>query len=232
MRMRTKKWARPELEACGYFTANGDSYKGNWESRFKRHQPIWLELGCGKGGFLAQLASANLDKNFIAVDISSDMMGVARRKVSTAFSDINAEIDNLCIVWHDIEKIDDMLSLVDGVERIYINFCNPWFKPKHYKHRLTHTRQLLKYRKFLVPGGKLRFKTDDDLLFAHSLKYLAACGFDIVFKTTDLHQSEWSDDYMTEHEEMFTSQGIKTKFLVAKMAELPAHVDLDLSEFL
>lgn len=225
MRMRTKKWARPELEACGYFTASGDDNKGSWQKCFARSQPIWLELGCGKGGFLAQLAAANPDKNFIAVDISSDMMGVARRKVADTYEKLSRCIDNVYITWHDIEKIDNMLSPNDDVERIYINFCNPWFKPKQYKHRLTHSRQLLKYREFLKDGGEIRFKTDDDILFAHSLRYFSECGFDILFQTTDLHQSGWNDDYKTEHEEMFTAQGLTTKFLVARKAQLSESFD-------
>ena len=101
-------------------------------------------------------------------------------------------------------------------DRIYINFCNPWPKPKHKKRRLTHFRQLEKYKTFL--NGDIWFKTDDDDLFNESFQYFEDAGFEIKFKTYDLHSSEYmSQNYVTEHEKMFTEEGKKIKFLIAEL---------------
>lgn len=214
MRMRTKKWARPELAVCPFYIKNSREYRGKWKKGFKNPQnPIRLELGCGKGGFISQAAAANPNINFIAVDLSSDMLGITKRKLEAACGN---NVENALITWQNIEQIDLMLSPEDEIERIYINFCNPWFKPSQYKKRLTHTRQLLKYREFLADGGEIRFKTDDDELFEHSLRYFEESGFEMEFITRDLHSSGFEDDYKTEHEEMYSSQGVKIKFIIVK----------------
>ena len=111
--------------------------------------------------------------------------------------------------------IDDMLDENDVIERIYINFCNPWPKERHKKRRLTHTRQLEKYKKFLNKGAEIWFKTDDDELFEESLEYFKESNLEIKYITYDLHNSGFEGNVTTEHEDMFTAQGIKTKFLIA-----------------
>ena len=103
-------------------------------------------------------------------------------------------------------------------ERIYINFCNPWPKGKHRKKRLTHTRQLEKYKQFLAPKGEIYFKTDDDDLFNSSLLYFEESGFEIITKTYDLHKYLiFENNIETEHEKMFSEQGIKIKALIARI---------------
>ena len=104
----------------------------------------------------------------------------------------------------------------DKIERIYINFCNPWPRGKHHKKRLTHTRQLEKYKEFLVDNGEVFFKTDDDGLFNDSIKYFEDCGFKILNKTFDLENTpNFWENIMTEHEKMFMEEGIKIKALIA-----------------
>lgn len=104
------------------------------------------------------------------------------------------------------------------VDRIYINFCNPWPKPGHNKKRLTHPKQLEKYKIFLKPEGEIYFKTDDDNLFNSSIRYLEESGFKIIKKTYNLHSEPiWENNIETEHEKMFEEQGIKTKALIAKL---------------
>ncbi|MFZ2539810.1 MAG: tRNA (guanosine(46)-N7)-methyltransferase TrmB [Oscillospiraceae bacterium] len=215
MRMRTKKWAKPELAVCPFYIKNPEEYRGNWGSYFKNDKPIHLELGCGKGRFLAQVASANQDTNFIGVDLSSDMLGLTKRNIEAAYNEKSLEIENVCTTWQNIERIENIIS-GDVIDQIYINFCNPWHKPKQYKKRLTHTRQLLNYRKFLKDGGEIHFKTDDDQLFRHSLSYFEEAGFEVTYQTTDLHSSGYEPNYRTEHEEMYSAEGIKIKFLIAK----------------
>ena len=218
MRIRYKKWARPELEASRFYIDNPEDKKGKWKEQFKNtEQPLHLELGCGKGQFIATLASSNLNINYIAIDLVDAMLGLAKRNIETVYQEKNLQPDNVYLTRFDIERIPLILDPKDEVERIYINFCNPWPKGKHRKKRLTHTRQLEKYKTFLKPGGEIYFKTDDDDLFRASLGYLEECGFTILEKTFDLHQEPiFENNIETEHEKMFTEQGIKIKALIAK----------------
>ena len=217
MRIRYKKWARPELEACKFYIDNPEEYKGKWHNVFKKKQPLHIELGCGKGSFMAELAVANQDINFIAVDLVDAMLGLAKRNIESRYKELDQDIDNVIITRHDIERILLFMSKEDAVDRIYINFCNPWPKPKHKKKRLTHTKQLMLYREFLKDAGEIYFKTDDDGLFNESLKYFEEAGFEIVAKTYDLHQENiFENNIETEHEKMFTEEGKKIKALIAR----------------
>ena len=217
MRIRYKKWARPELEACKFYIDNPEDYKGKWHEVFKKKQPLHIELGCGKGAFIAELASSNKNINYIAVDLVDAMLGQAKRNIEAKYKELGLEPENIIITRHDIERILLFMSKEDVVDRIYINFCNPWPKPKHKKKRLTHTKQLMLYREFLKDGGEIYFKTDDDGLFNESLKYFEEAGFEIISKTYDLHNENiFENNIETEHEKMFTEEGKKIKALIAR----------------
>lgn len=128
------------------------------------------------------------------------------------------EIDNVLLTAYEIEIIQNILNEKDKVDKIYINFCNPWPKPRHNKKRLTHTKQLEKYKIFLKPQGEIYFKTDDINLFNASIRYFEESGFEIISKTYDLHSEPiWENNIETEHEKMFEEQGITTKALIAKL---------------
>lgn len=215
MRIRCKPWAKPELDACDFCVNEPDELKGKWKQEFSNNKPIYLELGCGKGGFISQAAPENTDINFIAVDIKNEMLVLAKRKLEEAYKQNNISMENVRIFIKNIEQIENVFDESDPIERIYINFCNPWPKPKHKKRRLTHFRQLIKYKKFLK--GDIYFKTDDDELFEESFKYFESAGFKIKYKTFDLHASDYKGkNYETEHEKMFITEGKKIKFLIAK----------------
>lgn len=217
MRMRTKKWAKPELEVCPFCIKEAFRLRGNWRKNFADPQaPLYVEFGCGKGGFMAQLALQNPKVNFIAVDMISDMLGCARRNIANLYAENGREVDNVKIAIHNLEFADTLFAPEDSIDRIYINFCNPWPRPRHFKRRLTHSQQLEKYRTFLKDGGEVRFKTDDMPLFKDSVKYFEESGFEITYITEDLHNSGFTDNIVTEHEKMFTEEGITTKFLIAK----------------
>lgn len=220
MRIRFKPWARPELEASYFYEDNPEEYIGKWKEKFKNtNQPLHIELGCGKGSFISELAFRNQDINYIAIDLVDAMLGIAKRKVEEKYNTNNIKVDNLILVRYDIERINNIISLEDGIERIYINFCNPWPKSKHKKKRLTHTKQLEHYKEFLKPGSEIYFKTDDDGLFEDSLKYFEDAGFEIKCKTYDLHNEDIFDEknIVTEHEKMFSAEGIKIKALITKL---------------
>lgn len=218
MRIRYKKWARPELEASTFYIDEPEKIKGKWREEFKnKENPLYLELGCGKGYFIANLASRHQEINYIAIDLVDAMLGLAKRNIEQIYKENNIETDNIRITRFDIERIPLILDKEDKIERIYINFCNPWPRGKHHKKRLTHTRQLEKYKTFLTDDGEIYFKTDDDDLFTASLTYFEESGFEIIKKTYDLHNEEdfW-ENIETEHEKMFSEQGIKIKALIAR----------------
>ena len=219
MRIRYKKWARPELEASKFYEDNPEEWKGKWKEHFKNPElPFMIELGCGKGQFISKLALENQNTNFLAIDLIDAMLGLAKRNVEQSYKEANIEPENVILTRFDIERINLILDKKDKVERIYINFCNPWPRGKHRKKRLTHTRQLEKYKEFLVDNGEIYFKTDDDELFESSLSYFEETGFKIIKKTFDLHNEPiFEKNIETEHEKMFTEQGIKIKALIAKL---------------
>ncbi len=216
LRIRRKKWARPELAVCPFFESAPEERRGEWEKCFKRKQPLHLELGCGKGTFAAALALREPEVNILAVDIKSDMLGTARRNIVKLFEENGREPDNVMLTAYNVEQLEKIVSKEDGVSRIYINFCNPWPKAKHKKRRLTFPNKLEKYRQLLPDGGEIRFKTDDLPLFEDSLEYFAQSGFEVTFKTNDLHsEPSITDNILTEHEVMFSNQGIKINYLTA-----------------
>ena len=219
MRIRYKKWARPELEASSFYVDNPEELRGKWKERFKNpNLPLNLELGCGKGQFISKLASENLEQNYIAIDLVDAMLGLAKRNIEEAYKEKNIEPENVILTRFDIDRILLILSEEDKINRIYINFCNPWPKGKHRKKRLTHSKQLEKYKEFLKFNGEIYFKTDDDGLFESSLTYFTESGFEILSKTYDLHSEPiFEKNIETEHEKMFSEQGIKIKALIAKL---------------
>ena len=221
MRIRFIPWARPELEASKFYIDNPEEYKGKWKEAFKEpSNELHLELGCGKGSFISQLAVKNHNINYLAIDLVDAMLGLAKRNIEQKYNENKKEIDNIIITRYDIERILNILNLEDNVKRIYINFCNPWPRGKHHKKRLTHIRQLDKYKQFLQKNGEIFFKTDDDSLFADSLLYFKQTGFTIEKFTYDLEKEEnfW-DNIVTEHEQMFMNEGIKIKAVIARLEE-------------
>ena len=219
MRIRYKKWARPELEASKFYIDEPEKLKGKWKEQFKNSKnPIHLELGCGKGQFISKLALENQNTNYIAIDLVDAMLGLAKRNIEQEYKENNIEPENILITRFDIERILLILDKKDKVERIYINFCNPWPRGKHRKKRLTHSIQLEKYKQFLKPNGEIYFKTDDEDLFDSSLTYFKESGFEILSKTYDLHSEPiFVKNIETEHEKMFSKEGIKIKALIAKL---------------
>ena len=216
MRIRKRSWTEEELEQAEFYIDTPQKNKGKWKSTFKVERPMQIELGCGKGQFIANLGVRNPNINFIGVDLIDTMLGLAKRNVEEVYASENREIDNVILTRCNIEQILTMMDENDQVERIYINFCNPWPRGKHHKKRLTHTKQLELYKTFLKLGGEIHFKTDDDNLFLDSLNYFKEAGFEIVWKTYDLHSENVPDNIVTEHENMFSNEGIKIKALIAR----------------
>jgi tRNA (guanine-N7-)-methyltransferase len=214
MRIRHKPWAKPELTACAYYYRDGTVNRGRWQEVFGDTKPIYAELGCGKGGFIAEAALSCSSVNWIACDIKDEMLAFARRKTEKLFSENSREVSGLALLTLNIEKTETVFAPGE-IDRFYINFCPPWKRERDYKHRLTHPRQLIKYREILKTGGEILFKTDDDALFEDTLIYLDECNFITVQIERDLHAAGISDNIVTEHERMFAEEGKKIKFVRA-----------------
>ena len=122
MRMRRKKWARPELAVCPFYIEQAEEYKGKWNTVFGDDKPIYAELGCGKGGFVVQAAQYYPDVNWLAMDIKSEMLAVARRTITADFESKGLEINNIKLVSQNIEKITTAFDENDKINRIHINF--------------------------------------------------------------------------------------------------------------
>ena len=231
MHMRTKKWARPELEACPFFvnavkgpdSAPG-ALKNTWRGHFEHpERPLHIEMGCGKAVSTAKMIADNPGINYIAADLSADVLGVARRNIAAACGE---RPGNVMLALADICFADSVFGPEDRAERIYIHFCNPWtMHVRHAKRRRTHPRQLAAYRSFLVPDGEIWFKTDDDVLFEDSLVYFDLCGFEPVRIGRDLHADGFEPNYVSEHEEKYLALGVPIKYAV--MRKTPREPDFD-----
>ena len=220
MRMRRKPWTEPKLAACPYFIEEPSSHRGHWRECFDHpDRPLYLEIGCGKGVSTVQMAHANPEINYIAIDEVRTVLAVSVRNTEREYEGESPE--NLVFSEADAMRIYDTFSAADGIGRIYISFPNPWDeRAKHHKRRLTHPRQLFQYREFLAPGSEIWFKTDNDALFTATKRYMGECGFEIVHLTDDLHASGFAPNYMSEHERLYVGQGKPIHFLIAKMAPL------------
>ena len=224
MRMRHKPYARPELAAWPYSVDDPRHLAGRWGMAFADPTlPLRLEFGCGKGGFLARLALAQPACNYLGVDIKSEMLVVAKRTIERLYAEANRPLGNVLLTSYDIERVGEILAAADKPDRLYLNFSNPWYKTGHAKHRLTHPRQLALYRDFLTEDAEIWFKTDDERLFNDTLRYLPMAGYVVLWHTRNLHREEPAWNIRTEHEDMFSGEGISIKALIAQ--KRPATLD-------
>ncbi len=201
MRMRKKKHGAERMEACADITINNPyELKGKWKESFD-NKPLFIEIGCGKGGFVTQLAMKNPDIMYIAFEKVPDVIMLAMEKAK------QLEIQNIRFVCADAEKLEEIFeeSETDG---IYLNFSDPWPKKRHAKRRLTYRTYLEKYKKILKDDGKIFFKTDNRPLFDFSLEEFEAANLKISELTYDLHNSEYNkDNIQTEYEKTFSARG-------------------------
>lgn len=200
MRMRRKKHREERFENCSFLAIeNFDNIK-NLKDIFGNDNPIHLEIGCGKGRFITNLSKLNPEVNYIAIEKSIDVIIMAMEK-------IKAEgIENVRFFAGDVDNLRDK-DFCGEVERIYINFCDPWKKSNQAKRRLTHKNYLSLYEKLLKKGGEVFFKTDNRKLFEFSLNSFADYNLKMRNITLDLHNSSFEGNIMTEYEENFSSKG-------------------------
>lgn len=210
MRLRKKWWARPEMDSSPLVVTDPRGHKGSWSQVFNNNNEIYLELGCGRGGFITQKALEDKSKNYIGIDLKDEVLIYALKKLQ------QQELENVRLIPLNIAWVGEIFDK-DEIGRIFINFCNPWPKLRHNKRRLTHNRFLSMYKSFLKPGGEIWFKTDDKGLFEDSIEYFKESGFEIGFLTYDLHNSGFEYNIVTEYEAKFTSLGMNTMFLIGRL---------------
>lgn len=212
MRMRKRPNLAPRMEKCGKVLINGpESLKGQWRESFGDCKTLWLEIGCGKGSFTAALAKANPDVLIVALEKVPDAMIKGMELVC------ESGIENVRFIEGDALTLREIFAPCE-IERIYINFCDPWPKSRDAKHRLTAPAFLRSYADLLPLGGEIRFKTDNLPLFEWSLQCFSDEGWMLDRVTNDLHRDGIAD-IMTDYETKFHSMGMPINRLVAVKAE-------------
>lgn len=201
MRMRRKKHREERMECCSELMIKDIlEYKYDIKAVFDEDKPLYIEIGCGKGGFISETARQNPDVNFIAFEKNLDVLVLAMEKVQ------QMGLKNVRFVPGDARTLGDM-ETKSKVQRVYINFCDPWPKAGHKKRRLTHENYLLIYKRLIGHGGEIHFKTDNRGLFEFSLNSFADFGLKLKNITLDLHSSNFEGNVMTEYEKLFSEKG-------------------------
>ena len=214
MRMRRKKNLGPRMEACAAWQIRDpEALRGSWRSLMPQAEELRVELGCGKGRFTCETAKAEPEVLFIAVERVPDAMVMAMERAR------DMDLHNVFFVDADAANLPAYFAGGE-VDRLYINFCDPWPTKRHAKRRLTHRNFLLLYRKVLKEAGEIHFKTDNLPLFQFSLPEFQAAGFRTEEVTYDLH-GQGVQGIMTDYEAKFHALGTKINRCVAVMDELP-----------
>ena len=203
MRLRKVKGAAETIEANAHIVIpQGENLKGKWQSVFEKKQPLYIEVGMGKGQFVIGMAQKNPHLNFIGIEKFDSVMVRALEKVLE-----EEPLPNLKLLKVDAETLEDLFA-ENEVSGIYLNFSDPWPKPRHAKRRLTHENFLSLYQSIMEDQGKLCFKTDNRQLFEYSLVSVTDYGMKLLDVALDLHQREDLDwNVMTEYEQKFSAKG-------------------------
>jgi tRNA (guanine-N7-)-methyltransferase len=201
MRQRNKPWAKDKMNQYPqYVIANPEQQKGNWSAVFEKDQPLYIEIGTGKGRFITGMAKANPEINYIGIELADSVIVSALEKL------IAEELPNLKLLNVNAGDLEKYFSKGD-VDRVYLNFSDPWPKTRHEKRRLTYDSFLRVYENILVPEGEIHFKTDNQGLFEYSLTSFSKYGLLLTYVSLDLHQSDFQGNIMTEYEEKFSGKG-------------------------
>jgi tRNA (guanine-N7-)-methyltransferase len=196
------------MEKCAaYLIDDCTAHKGSWREDFPGYKKLCVELGCGKGRFTADCAESMGDAFFLAVEKAAPAMIIAEERVR------DRGIENVRFIYGDASGLTDMFDRAE-VDRLYINFCDPWPKSRDAKFRLTAPAFLRRYGDILPVGGQIHFKTDNRPLFDWSIEQFNKEGWDLSEITNDLHR-DGVTGIMTDYEAKFCSQGLKINRLVA-----------------
>lgn len=200
MRLKNVPGSREEIEKNPFVVKELSA--GRWKEIFENSNPVQIEIGMGKGSFLMKKAELDPEINFVGIEKYSSVLIRAVEKQN------EAEFPNIRFLRMEAERIEEVFAPKEA-DRIFLNFSDPWPKERHAKRRLTSPAFLSRYKVILKDKGEIEFKTDNIDLFEYSLKSAKEGGWEILFKTCDLHALEIPDNIMTEYEEKFVNQGKK-----------------------
>ncbi len=195
MRQRNVKNKKEIIENSKYFMSNPIEYKGKWNNVFNNSNPIYVEIGTGKGKFIIENAIKYPNVNFIGIEKFDSIFALALKKIPD-------NLNNLKMIRLDAININEIFD--KEIDKIYLNFSDPWPKARHEKRRLTSPTFLEKYDDIFKNDKIIEMKTDNDELFCYSIKSFNNYGYYIDYLTFDLHKENKLDNIMTEYEEKFT----------------------------
>ncbi|MGL4973581.1 MAG: tRNA (guanosine(46)-N7)-methyltransferase TrmB [Culicoidibacterales bacterium] len=200
MRLRNIPHAKETIENNPqYVIPEPKDHRGSWQQNFEKNQPLHIEVGMGRGRFLYEMAQANPTINYLGIEKMDSVIIIALERL------MKNPLPNLRLIRVDAEQIDEMFARGE-VERVYLNFSDPWPKKKHAKRRLTHENFLKQYET-ITDFGAIHFKTDNRSLFEYSLMSLANYGMKYDYMSLDLHNSDFEGNIMTEYEARFSQKG-------------------------
>lgn len=211
MRLRRDPRATDYLAQDERVVQNPTEYKGKWHEFFGNNNPIHVEFGCGKGGFITELARRNPNINYVAAERAETVVYKACKKANREDTP-----DNLYFLFEDVAKCMEIFENGE-IDRLYLNFSDPWPKKRHAKKRLTYRDFLKKYANILGEKGEIHFKTDNKGLFASSIEEFSHEGWLMKNVTLDLHNSDMEDNIMTEYEKKFSEMG----FTINRLEAIP-----------
>lgn len=207
MRLKHVKGADEMIKKGTYYIDNALSYKGKWQLFFKNKNPIYIEIGMGKGDFIIENALKYPNINFIGIEKYDSVLVRAIQKSN------ELELKNLKLIRMDARLIDTIFD--KEIDLIYLNFSDPWPKDRHAKRRLTSPNFLEKYQTIFKKDAHIVMKTDNNDLFLYSLESLQEFGYQIISVTRDLYQEDTTNNIQTEYEKKFIKLGIKINRLEA-----------------
>ena len=204
MRLRNIPGAKDAIESSPYVIHEPAQNKGRWNEIFKNNHPIHIEVGMGKGRFIMDMARLHPDRNFVGIEMYDSVLLRAVQKREQ----LEEDLPNLYFIRMDARNLPDVFEKGE-VDKIYLNFSDPWPKERHAKRRLTSRQFLERYDKILAPEGTVEFKTDNRPLFEFSLEEVKEAGWVLDASTFDLHHDAklMEGNVMTEYEEKFSRAG-------------------------
>lgn len=206
MRLKNIKGASEKILEGKYFISNPKDYRGKWNKLFNNNNPIYIEIGMGKGNFIIKNAIANPNINYIGIEMYDSVILRAVEKTN------ELELNNLYLIRMDARLIEEVFD--KEIDLIYLNFSDPWPKERHTKRRLTSPRFLARYDSIFKNKKHIIMKTDNIDLFNYSVESLKEYGYNINDISSDLHS--YKDNIITtEYEDKFTSKGIKINYFDA-----------------
>ena len=217
MRLRNVKGAEEGIRSSAFVPEEPEKNRGLWREVFPEKHPIHLEIGCGKGRFLMDMATLHKEIDYLGIELHKSVLIRAVQKVE------ENPVRNLLFLNENAEYLEDFFAPGE-IEKIYLNFSDPWPKDRHKKRRLTSGAFLERYDRLLPPSGEIEFKTDNTDLFAFSLEEAEASVFSIEETSYDLHSDTrlMETNVMTEYEEKFSSRGNKICYMKLKKPGHPS----------